>query len=159
MGDAGIVPDIRGGGLSITLAWDAPVDLDLYFTDPTTETAYFGNASTRSGVHLQRDEGCDEVQQQSTPFFETAATERLLSGRYRVGVDFLDRCHDSSVDSVPYRVRVRLGDAVVEAEGVARFDMFTASVIEFEVTGDPPSLTRVEPTTRPSMILPAPRRG
>jgi hypothetical protein len=37
------VPPARGDALRVTLAWDAPVDLDLYVTTPRGETVYYAN--------------------------------------------------------------------------------------------------------------------
>lgn len=41
-------PLAPSAGLNVRLIWEAPVDLDLYLTDPTSETVYFANNPSRT---------------------------------------------------------------------------------------------------------------
>src|SRR5438034_8468292 len=79
-----------GPGVSVTLAWTAPADLDLYVTDPSLETVYFGNPRTASGGTLERDARCTDGP--APEHVERARWERPPPGRYRVGVDFIECC-------------------------------------------------------------------
>src|SRR5439155_1284410 len=51
-------PEPPRSGVTVTLRWTAPVDLDLYVTDPSLETVYFANPRTASGGVLERDARC-----------------------------------------------------------------------------------------------------
>lgn len=122
------VPD--GPGLRVALAWDAPVDLDLYVTDPAAETAYFANRTARSGVRLVRDARCSDVT--GGGGLEQAVAEAPPTGRWRIGVDFIDAC-GTSHERVPFRIVVAHGDDRREIAGEVGRSAFEAVVIEVEV--------------------------
>lgn len=152
------IPPHSRDGLSVTLAWDVPVDLDLYFTDPSWETAYSENTEVASGSRLERDFDCRAVRAGAPPFTEIATTERPIAGRYRVGVEFSERC-DAGERPANFRVRVQFGSEVLEVDGQLAREGIEPAVVEFELSLNPPSLLRLTPSKRPSLILPAPRRG
>jgi hypothetical protein len=144
-------------GLNVTLLWNAPVDLDLYFSDPSGETVYYGNAATHAGTRLRRDTSCREIAAGGTAT-EVAQSARLLPGRYRVGVDYIDNCGDNTRTNVPFRIVARLADGREQVDGQAQFEVFNQTVLEIEVGGEPLTMRRVEPSARPTRVLPAPRK-
>jgi hypothetical protein len=81
-------PELPPGAVVVRLAFGAAADLDLYVTDPLEEAVYFGNTPARSGGRLLADLRCDAP----APRVETIVFDPAPSGRYRVGVDFPERC-------------------------------------------------------------------
>lgn len=115
-------------GLRIRLYFGADADLDLYVTGPQLETAYFANTPTRIGGALERDVRCDEGTEIR---IEAVTFPDAPPGRYRVGVDFPERC-SRFVGSATYTI-------VVEGEGLRRehageiaFGRFEPLVLEFD---------------------------
>lgn len=127
-------PPAGDTALRVTLAWAAPVDLDLYLTDPAGEALYFANTPTRAGARLAADARCARLAA-GAPAREEAVATAPAAGRWRVGVDFMDAC-GTGLAAVPFRVAVDLGGARREAAGVARAGRFAIVVVEFEVDGD-----------------------
>ncbi len=121
-------------GLHVWLTWAAPVDLDLYLTDPTWESLYFSNNPTRSGARLERDARCPATPA-SAPALEHARIAEPAAGPYRVGVDFIDAC-GTALEAVPFRVAVDLNGARREATGVVKREQFQVVVLEFELQRD-----------------------
>ncbi len=115
----------------MSLSWDAPVDLDLYLTDPSTESLYFANNPTRSGARLEADVRCADLAT-SAPIVELARVGEPLDGVYRVGVDFLDSCGNDT-EVVPFRVAVDYGGDRLEKTGQATAGQFQVIVLEFEI--------------------------
>lgn len=128
----------------MALAWSAPVDLDLYLTDPTWETVYFANTPSRTGARLLRDVRCRDVVGGESAFVELAGMTDPLPGHYRVGVDFIDACK-ASHDPVSFRVVATYGDVRRETTGMIRLEEFAPIVVEFELrrTGPEGALTLV----------------
>lgn len=127
-------------GLRVMLMWTAPVDLDLYLTDPTSETVYFGNNPSRSGARLLRDTRCADFPSNDTPAFEVASVSAPTPGHYRIGVDFIDAC-ESKTSSVSFRVVTQYGDTTRETTGSITLEEFQPIVVEFELqrsNGDGP---------------------
>ena len=123
-------------GLRVLLVWDAPVDLDLYLTDPSTETLYFGNTPPRSGARLSNDVHCADVPGTAPPFMEVAYLKEPRAGRYRVGVDFIDACTtrlSKAKKPVAFRIAVEVGGARREIPAIARLEQFQPIVLEFEL--------------------------
>ncbi|HSQ01594.1 MAG TPA: hypothetical protein VL049_30590 [Candidatus Dormibacteraeota bacterium] len=127
-------PPVGDQGLRVTLVWSAPVDLDLYLTDPAAETLYFANNPTRAGARLTTDVRCPQLAAGAPPREEAVAATPAAGG-WRVGVDFIDAC-GSGLDAVPFRIAIDVGGRRREAEGVARAGRFTVVVVEFRVDGD-----------------------
>lgn len=124
------LPD-AASGLRVGLTWSAPVDLDVYLTDPTWETAYFANSPTRSGARLEGDARCASLGREA-PAAERVRVPEPAPGPYRVGVDFVDRC-GSKMSSVPYRITVDLDGMRRETTGTVEFERFVVKALEFEL--------------------------
>ena len=118
-------------GLRVLLTWNAPADLDLYLTDPTAETVYFANNPSHSGAKLVHDTKCDDVAAGGT-FMEVAYVALPQAGRYRVGVDFIDRC-TAPATPISYRVVAELGGTRREATGVLTLEQFQPIALEVDV--------------------------
>jgi hypothetical protein len=127
-------PPPHDGALHISLTWDAPVDLDLYVTDPLGETLYFANNPTRAGAQLEQDARCATLPAHG-PAIERARLLVPLPGRYRVGVDFIDAC-GASVTTVPFRIAVDRGTAHRGASGTIGPGQFVVVAIEIDVHED-----------------------
>jgi hypothetical protein len=129
-------------GLSVLLGWDAPVDLDLYVTDPTWETVYFANTPTRSGARLLRDVTCEEVRG-TGPHIEIVHLPAPRPGRYRIGVDFIDACSGDDA-AVTFRVAAHGGREVagsVDVTETVHLERFLPIVLEIDLDGSADSLT------------------
>ena len=110
------------------LAFGAAADLDLYVTDPFSESLYFANTPIRSGGELDADQTCDDP----APRVETALLSPASPGRYRVGVDFMTRCQRGAA-RVPFAVEV-LADGLRRLErGLIDFGHFEPLVLQFEI--------------------------
>ena len=124
-----------GRGLTVTLRWSAPIDLDLYVTDPSLETVYFANPRTRSGGVLERDARCaDRAPGEQA---EVARWTAPPTGGYRVGVDFIETCRGRSAEGV-YRLTVDVDGQRREIEGRGRRGEREPAVLEFTVPAEGP---------------------
>lgn len=133
-------------GLRVALVWSAPVDLDLYLTDPTWETVYFANNPSHTGAQLLRDTRCRDVASSGdTVFVELAAIANPLPGHYRVGVDFIDACQ-TTPKPVSFRVVAEYGNVRREVLRTIQLEEFQPIVVEFvlRATGPDGSLTLVQ---------------
>jgi len=117
-------------GVIVTLRWTAPVDLDLYVTDPTLETVYFANPRTASGGVLERDARCAD--RQPGERVERARWTRPPPGKYRVGVDYLETCAGRASEA-EYALRVDVDGQRREITGRARRAEREPLVLEFTV--------------------------
>src|SRR5262245_46449840 len=123
-------PEPPGAGLTVTLGWGEAVDLDLYVTDPTLETAYYANARTRSGGTFGRDARCAD--RAAGARVETVVWTDPPPGRYRVGVDFPEGCGGRATEA-DYRLRIDLAGERRETTGRARLIEREPQVLEFIV--------------------------
>jgi hypothetical protein len=121
-----VVPATAEHGLVVTLAWSAPVDLDLYVTMPGGETIYYANPR-RAFV---RDARCADGAGASRS--EEVRWRTPASGRYRLGVDFPEACVDG-VREAPYRLVVDLDGTRTEHPGTARLLVRQPWVAEVDV--------------------------
>jgi hypothetical protein len=121
-------------GLSVVLAWDAPVDLDLYVTDPAWETVYFANNPSRSGGELLHDVKCRDVGNAGSTLHEVARFPAPQPGVYRVGVDFIDRCR-SRAELASFRVAARSGTTTIAVTDTLRPEQFRSIVLEVDLSG------------------------
>jgi hypothetical protein len=118
-------------GVTVSLRWTAPVDLDLYVTDPVLETLYFANPRTASGGLLERDARC--AGRVAGEQVERARWTRPPPGRYRVGVDFPETCSGRAVEAA-YSLSVEVDGRREEMTGRARRGEREPAVLEFTVT-------------------------
>jgi hypothetical protein len=117
--------------LTVTLLWEAAVDLDLYVTDPALETVYYANAHARSGGVLERDARCrGRTGGEQT---ERARWTTPPAGRYRVGVDFPEACEERGPREVPYRLVIEVDGRREEVRGRARRAERDARAFEFSL--------------------------
>jgi hypothetical protein len=121
-----VVPPSTERGLVVTLAWNAPVDLDLYVTMPSGETIYYANPREA----FVRDARCADDTR--GPRSEEVRWRSPAPGRYRLGVDFPEACADG-VNVAAYRLVVDLDGARVEHGGTARLLVRDPWVTEIEV--------------------------
>ena len=119
-------PPVAADGVSVHLAWTAPVDLDLYVTVPGDETFYFGNRGSAFG----RDVHCDDGGA-AAGGVESVRWTTPVAGRYRVGVDFPERCDAGG--EVPYRLLIDVSGVRRQVEGTARHLQRVPNVEEFTV--------------------------
>jgi hypothetical protein len=133
---------IAADALRVTLVFGADVDLDLYVTGPSQETVYYGNASAREGGALDADRRCgapgpDRRAEAAAPRAESIVFPAAAPGRYRVGVDFPQRC-EAGVDRARFLVRVEApGRPPVEQRGRVDFGAFVSRVLELRVGDEP----------------------
>jgi hypothetical protein len=125
-------PEPPSAGVTVTLRWDGPVDLDLYVTDPVLETVYYGNPRSASGGVLEADARCAR----RTPGMqeERVRWTKPPSGRYRVGVDFPEAC-GARVDDVAWAMTVDVDGRRQETTGRAHLAERRPAVLEFDVGG------------------------
>lgn len=99
-----VTPSVGTGDLQVTLTWhsEAPVDLDLWVTDPDGERCYYGNRTTVSGGTLDRDNYCSNyVNGRPENIYWTSAP----SGVYAIEVNWYGNC-STNTTSMAYEVRV-----------------------------------------------------
>lgn len=96
------------GDVQVTLTWQANVDVDLYVTDPSGDTVYYGNTRVASGGELDRDNQCGN--------FEWGRPENIFwppggapSGQYKVSVRYYGYCGEGEAPSVNWSVRTVVG--------------------------------------------------
>ena len=118
---------VSDAAIRVVLLWEAPVDLDLYVTDPTMETVYFANRKAASGGVLEKDATCE-----TAPRREIATWEKAPSGRYRVSLDFIDRCGQDPRE-VGYRLLVDTGGRRQEKTGTVQLARFVYQAFEFDL--------------------------
>lgn len=123
--------------LRVSLVWVEPVDLDVYVTDPSLESIYFGNPRSQSGGVLGNDVACADIGRAAVG---AAAVERVEwarppGGRYRVGVDFPEAC-GSAAGEVAYRVVVEFAGKRQERSGTVHRAIFEPVAFEFDVPGE-----------------------
>lgn len=124
-------------GLEVTLLWAAPVDLDLYVTDPEQETVYFANRRSASGGRLVEDAACPPAGKEapSGEVRETIRWQEPPPGRYRAGIDYIDRCGGEIVE-VGYRLLVEAPGSRREATGTVRLSRFLYQALEFHLPSE-----------------------
>ena len=115
----------------VRLVWSAPVDLDLYVTDPSQETVYFANPHAQSGGKLRHDVACGGVAGHEGPWVEDVSWYRAPRGRYRVGVDFIQSC-SSGLEKASFRVVAEVSGKRLEKTGTVLRERFEPIVLEFE---------------------------
>ena len=125
----------RETGLLVQLAFGAEADLDLYVTDPLLETVYFANHESKSGGRISDDVRCDE----QTLRLEEVWFDAPIPGRYRVGIDYPERC-DGSKEAAAYVVSVLQNGKRKEVSGSVSLRQFEVIVLEFSLEIEPEEL-------------------
>jgi hypothetical protein len=127
-------PPEEPGGLSVRLAFDGAVDLDLFVTDPLQESVYFANTPSKTGGQLIADRRCNDPDLR----VETIHFRAPPAGRYRVGVDFHRRCSESEYTGSEqkqgvYHVRVDHAGHSWTREGLLVPGRFEVIVLEVDL--------------------------
>jgi hypothetical protein len=107
------VAPVGAGDVEVTLTMGEPTDLDLYVTDPTGTTVFFGNTQASSGGHLDLDANaaCSSNLGVNNEHIYFPAG-RAPAGTYRVNVAHYENCIGGR--AVRYRLTVRAcGETVV----------------------------------------------
>lgn len=119
---------VSADALVVRLSFAADVDLDLYVTDPLEETVYYGNSPSRIGGRLLRDVRCES----DAARVETVVIDPAPRGRYRVGVDFPERCGGGN-DATDFALRIDFAGQRRDRTGRLAPRVFEPVVLEFEV--------------------------
>ncbi len=101
-----VVTAVGAGDVEVTLTMGEPTDLDLYVSDPTGTTIYYGNSRAGSGGHLDLDANAacsSNVGVDNEHIYWPAG--RAPAGTYRVHVAHWRNCIQGR--AVTYRVTVR----------------------------------------------------
>jgi hypothetical protein len=114
-------------GLTVTLEWQAPVDLDLYVTDPAWVTHYYAHRKDVMGPDARCEDGAPSAG------FERAHFAAPRPGRYRVGVDFPEAC-SGDPRGVPFRIVVdHDGKRRAVSSGSAELRIRNPAAMEFTI--------------------------
>lgn len=114
--------------LRVRLAFGEDADLDLYVSDPMGETVYFANRVAASGGELHLDRRCGDA----APRIEEVVFPSARPGRYRVGIDFPERC-DGGVGDAAFAVVVDARGRREERRGAVSLLRFEPIVLEVDV--------------------------
>ena len=83
---------VGSGDVQVSVAWDAPTDVDLHVTDPSGERIYFANATSESGGTLDLDSNAacsiDNVNNENVVW----PTGEAPSGQYVVELVYWSAC-------------------------------------------------------------------
>jgi hypothetical protein len=125
-------------GLVVQLAFGPEADLDLYVTDPLLETEYFANREGRSGGVISEDRRCDSPAQGAQELrIEEVRFETPLSGRYRVGVDYPNRCDAGGVtgfeERAAYAISVLYAGKQQNIQGTVGYRFFELAALDFDI--------------------------
>jgi cytochrome c oxidase cbb3-type subunit 3 len=124
--------------LVVQLAHSADVDLDLYVTDPLLETVYFANKTGKSGGTISADSRCDTALPEDRQLhIEEVRFSAPLSGHYRVGVDYPNRCDANGAtgfeDRAAYSLSVlHLGERQ-NVQGSVGYRFYELAAFDFEI--------------------------
>lgn len=100
------VVSVGTGDVQVSVAWDAPSDVDLHVVEPSGEEIYYGNRDSDSGGELDLDSnaacGGQDVRNENITWPDDAAPQ----GEYEVRVNYWADC---GVESTDWVVTVRVG--------------------------------------------------
>lgn len=99
-------PTLGTGDIQATLRWATIDDLDLYVTDPSGQTVFYGVPQVASGGQLDVDanSGCSEAN--ASPIENVFwPTSQAPTGNYSIVVQLFSRCVESSQD-IPFEVQL-----------------------------------------------------
>jgi hypothetical protein len=105
-------PDLGGGDVQVTLAWDTEDDLDLYVTDPQGSQISYSARTSPSGGELDVDDtaGCGSGGEHVENVFWPTGGAPI--GDYTVYVDHFGGCNGGG--NAPYTVEIRVGGELVD---------------------------------------------
>jgi hypothetical protein len=129
------LPPAPAGQVLVHLAFGSGADLDLYVTGPLEETVYYANTPSAIGGELVADRHCEEGAAEAATAGLRLETIRFAPphpGHYRVGLDYPHACHGDE-GPVPFVVRVDTPNGRRTQRGLATFEFFELSVLEFDV--------------------------
>jgi hypothetical protein len=130
---ADVLRDRAEGEIRVVLLWSAPVDLDVFVTDPRQETIYFANSRSASGGKLTRDARCpSDARGPAEVRIESVTFRKAPPGQYRVGVDFPSTC-GTEFEEVECRVVVEVRGERFEAVAKVKPNDFRYKALEFDV--------------------------
>lgn len=134
MAEMAAIDNVAGKSLVVEIQWDAPVDLDIFLTDPSGETVYFANRLAKSGAAMGAESGCRDAAQGDGPYRESIRIPSALAGRYRVSVDFIKDCGHTTL-SADLRVILKTPDGTVlgQAESQVQYRSLNPVAWEFRV--------------------------
>jgi uncharacterized protein YfaP (DUF2135 family) len=121
-------PPREPGTMRVRLGFGDEADLDLYVTDSTLETIYYGNTPSRGGGELDADRRCDSP----GPRIEVVTIPTVAPGRYRVGVEYARRCRGRRKPAA-YVVEVEADGVAISQHGKIEVGHFENVVIEVDV--------------------------
>ena len=91
---------VATGDVQVSVAWDAPTDVDLRVTDPSGEQVYFGNLQSQSGGFLDLDSNpacnIDGINNENIVW----PTGEAPSGFYKVSLDYWSDCGEPETNWV-----------------------------------------------------------
>ncbi len=124
----------QGETLQVELVWEDPVDLDLFLTDPTGETIYFANRVSKSGNRMGTESGCKDIEKKKSSYRETAVIQKAKAGRYRVSVDFIKDCGNTSLEA-KFGVILKNEEGIVigKAQSMVQYRLLNPVGWEFKV--------------------------
>ncbi|MEA2624860.1 MAG: hypothetical protein QOD06_905 [Candidatus Binatota bacterium] len=120
------------GEVRVVLLWSAPVDLDVFVTDPRQETVYFGNSRSGSGGKLTRDARCPKDPGPAEVRMESVSFRKASPGHYRVGVDFPNPC-GTDFEEVECRIVAEVRGQRFEGIAKVKPKDFRYQALEFDV--------------------------
>ncbi|MEO8201496.1 MAG: hypothetical protein ABI679_13295 [Gemmatimonadota bacterium] len=87
---------VGAGDVQVSVAWDAPTDVDLHVTDPSSEEIYFGNKTSASGGTLDLDSNAactiDNVNNENVTWPVGGAP----TGQYSVNLVYWSACSQAA---------------------------------------------------------------
>jgi hypothetical protein len=125
-------PPVGTGQVQVTLIWhsEQSIDLDLYVTEPDSETCYYGNPTTATGGQLDIDNRCSNyLNGRPENIFWTS---NAPIGTYKVHVNWFSDC-GNTIASMPFDVRIVNGSSTRTYSMTALPDA-TTEVATFTVT-------------------------
>jgi hypothetical protein len=103
------------GEVTVTLAWQTTDDLDLHLREPSGETIYFQNKTSKLGGQLDIDKNAGgPITNQ--PIENIFYANKPKPGKYRINVHYFSQ--KSNEINVPYTVFVKIDDQLKTLTGV-----------------------------------------
>lgn len=133
--DPVLINNVKDRQLIVEVSWSAPVDLDLFLTDPDGETVYFANRMARSGVVMGDMMGCKDIEAGPPPYAETIIIPSAAIGVYRASVDYIKDCGSNKLQA-DFEVRLvdpKTGMQLGQGQSSVKYRLLDTVSWEFEV--------------------------